>query len=554
MTFSKAVEYCTYGTQTSTLGLPLYRYSSLLTTALPFATTFMSDAQIGRTVSTNTNQSCTATNIQARAKIEPSLHILIPASEGNDKLCKTLLSSFLLNYPSPTLINFGKIFTGDNWDKGSHEGKIQGVYDYLTQDRRARGTDLVLVIDGFDVWFQLPPEVLVKRYHTIIQNANKRLRQEYGVTRTLNMWKGAQKYYQTVIFGSDKLCWPNSADSPACVNLPASTLPSDAYGTLTDKDPEGFHTRPRYLNSGVIIGPIADMRAIYARALEKVKLGRGAIGDQFIFAEIFGEQEYQRLEGLWRSQGYYRWLMWQLYDRFASPLSLNKTTLPEQRYEFSIGLDYTSTLFQTMTHSLSDISFISDHNGTRPLPTDIQTARPPFPGPYDPTSLAISSLPPYSGSLDILPNTSHLADNILPAWSTVPLATNIIANTTPTLLHVNGDKSILDSWWPRLWYQPHARALLRAYMRAPQPFLWGTVNQIQRTWDRRGGRGGVWTTKGTWLGWGEVCEGVEESVFGDGKGVWGKEEGDGRTWNMWGQQITGEVIEEEGEEDEKKSE
>jgi len=41
--------------------------------------------------------------------------------------------------------------------------------------------------------------------------------------------------------------------------------------------------------------------------------------------------------------------------------------------------------------------------------------------------------------------------------------------------------------------------------------------------------------------WGDVCKGVEESVFADGKGEWGVEEGDGKTWNGWGSQVTGKV-------------
>ena len=99
-----------------------------------------------------------------RARQQPSFHVLIPASETNKKLCKTLLSSFVLNYPSPTLINFKEVFTGDGWDKGAHAGKIKGVYDFLSKDKKVR---------GYDVWFRLPPEVMVKRYHTLIHEANE---------------------------------------------------------------------------------------------------------------------------------------------------------------------------------------------------------------------------------------------------------------------------------------------------------------------------------------------------------------------------------------------
>lgn len=42
------------------------------------------------------------------------------------------------------------------------------------------------------------------------------------------------------------------------------------------------------------------------------------------------------------------------------------------------------------------------------------------------------------------------------------------------------------------------------------------------------------------MGWDEICKGVEDEVFMDGKGVWMKEEGDGKIFNEWGTQITGE--------------
>ena len=464
------------------------------------------------------------------------------------------------------MINFGKDFTGNHQGKGSNTGKVEGVLSFLRTHKGIHNNDLVLVIDGTDVWFQLPPEIMVTRYHQIIRKANERLKRTYGTITQERPWQGGkrervQKYAQTVVFAADKICWPNRAEDPACASIPPSTLPQDVYGAKTDTDPDEFSSRPKYMSAGTIIGPVGDVRAVYERAMEKVEGGLGAMGDQFVFGEIFGEQEYQR-GLLQRSQSLHRRSLVWLSNTFGSseafsvPIaaSTNMTVVPGQRYEFGIGLDYESQLFQTMTHSASDVDFLDYSNtssrtkiqqnhqnpqsGPLCLPTDIQRARPPFPGNYGITDLATSTLVPLSPNLDQIPANR--------TWQTLRLATNLYVPVVPTLLHINGDKSLLTTWWNRIWFQPHGRALLRRYMRTPQPMVWGTMGGEERTWDRRGGKGGVWTATGSWLGWGDVCKGYEEEVFGDGKGEWGREEGDGRVFNFWGNQIIGDIIDEGG--------
>lgn len=512
--------------------------------------------------------------------MNPAFHLIIPASESNSELCKTLLSSFILSYPPPTLVNYGKVFNGAGWDKGSHAGKIRGVYDFLSDKKKVKDDDLVLVVDGYDVWFQLPPEVMIRRYHSMVLEANERLRTKYGVVTEGKPGDGTQdrvqKYTQSVIFGADKICWPNPAEDPACAAVPYSPLPKDIYGPETDKDPKAFLNRPRYLNSGTVIGPAVALRAIYKYAVDKVEQKeRGKIGDQLVFAEIFGEQEYQR-ETIRRStQGmggrFNEWLSNTLGFP-ESPLSANitinnMTTTPGQRYEYSIGLDYESRLFQTMTHSANDVEFITYNSSTSlssiqaahpslhglpfSLPTDLQTAKPPFyyssPGDQA-VNLAESKkslLLPYSPKLDDLPGQPEddldAVEEEEPTWRSISLATNVYAASVPPLLHINGDKSLLSSWWPRLWQHPYARALLRRYVRSTQ----GTTaakaaeNGGHTWWDSRGGRGGVWTDRAEWMGWGDVCKGAEEVVFGDGKGVWEKEEGERRVVNSFGKVIIG---------------
>ena len=468
------------------------------------------------------------------------------------------------------MINYGKTFDGENWDKGSHAGKIKGVFDFLSDRSQVKDDDLILIVDGYDVWFQLPPEIMIRRYHKMVKEADEHLRARYGMVTEGKPGDGTadrvQKYTQKVIFGADKLCWPNPAEDPACAAIPYSTLPKDVYGPDTDKEKEGFHNRPRYLNSGNVIGPAADVRAIYRYALQKVEEdGRGSIGDQFVFAEIFGEQEFQRETIRRDSQStggrFYDWLSNTL-GTSGSPLSANitinnMTTVPGQRYEYSIGLDYESRLFQTMTHSAADIEFItynssaylSSMQAAHPslhglplfLPLDLQTASAPFsyasPGNHTPDSPSSALLLPYSPALDNLPTGPSE-----PTWRTLPLATNVYAASIPPLLHINGDKSLLSTWWPKLWHHPYARALLRQYIRSSQtPTAAAAAAKGGQTWwDSRGGRGGVWTGNGEWMAWGEVCKGCEEEVFADGMGEWGREEGVRKVINSFGKVIIGE--------------
>ncbi|KAL9595531.1 MAG: hypothetical protein Q9219_006388 [cf. Caloplaca sp. 3 TL-2023] len=494
-------------------------------------------------------------------KTNPSFHLLVPATESNPNLCKTLMSSFILAYPPPTLINYGKRFSGDSWDKGTHAGKIRGVYDYLNDEKTVADDDMVLIIDGFDVWFQLPPAIMIKRYHQLISEANDRLRRRYGtkIKETegdQGSTHSAPKYEQRIVFGADKQCWPNPQSDPACAAVPYSTLPKDVYGPLTDSDPDGFQNRPRFLNSGTIMGPVKDVRAMYEIAVGKVeKENRGTIGDQFVFAEIFGEQEYQRESYRQSTQGtggrWYEWLSNALGGSdppvLANQTIHNMTVVPGRRYELGIGLDYESRMFQTMTHSANDVAFITYNDsaafsdilerhpnlkaGPFGLPSDLQMVRGPLwyssPGNHslDPTD---GLLLPHSDKLDVLPERLD--------WFEVPLATNLYSPSIPALLHINGDKSPLHDWWPSMWYHPYGRALIRRYIRSTQTRKAALAAAAggQTWWDTRGGRGGVWTDNKTWMSWGEVCRKTEEEVFGDGKGRWGKEEGSRKVTNFFG--------------------
>ena len=72
----------------------------------------------------------------------PKFHLLIPASQPTANLCKTLLSAAVLNYPPPTLVNYG----GAN-ETDSHEVHlIKNTFNFFS-GKEAHDNDLVLIVE-----------------------------------------------------------------------------------------------------------------------------------------------------------------------------------------------------------------------------------------------------------------------------------------------------------------------------------------------------------------------------------------------------------------------
>jgi hypothetical protein len=84
------------------------------------------------------------------------LHLLIPATSSNADLCKLMLSAQVLGYPTPILINYGGLEDPDDPYK-SHLAKVQGFLTYLEnlETSTEYAEDLVTIVDGYDIWFQV---------------------------------------------------------------------------------------------------------------------------------------------------------------------------------------------------------------------------------------------------------------------------------------------------------------------------------------------------------------------------------------------------------------
>ncbi|CAD0108266.1 unnamed protein product [Aureobasidium uvarum] len=249
--------------------LPLQRNHILLATLLVFIfiTLYHLLPQTQETTPLSTTHG--ESEVAAKRPKDSELHVLLPTTIGDVNLCKTILSAKAMGYPEPVILGWGDTF--DTWyllAGGSHLAKISRVLEYLDSMSPEQQDDLVLMMDAFDIWFQLPPETLIERYYSINEKADKRISKHMGKAAEVENIK------QTIIFGAGKRCAPNQLHSIACYPVPPSPLPDDLYGANTDTimghSPHSSH-RQRYINSGYIIGPVKDMREMFRAAWEMVQ-------------------------------------------------------------------------------------------------------------------------------------------------------------------------------------------------------------------------------------------------------------------------------------------
>ncbi|KAF2690128.1 hypothetical protein K458DRAFT_412951 [Lentithecium fluviatile CBS 122367] len=466
-------------------------------------------------------------------KATPNFHLLMPALDEDDEFCRTTLSAMILNYPPPTIINFY-----DQLDTLAEGGKahLEGILNYLKDGKMVNEEDLVLIVDGRDTWFQLPSDVFIRQYQNVLEDANKRLASRYR-----------SNFTQTIVFGALKTC---EGEDLACKYFPQSMLPGDIYGKGTGKVVE--NTPASYLNADMVMGPVGDLRALYEAAIkvfEEKKSQQATV--QSVMATLFGEQQMAR----------------QAQRKRVMKRIFNETVKGGRQHEFKIGLDYTHTLFQPLTHcatgelvplihdNSTDLSHSHHHGTPTPpliIPSALQQAKLPFWTPdFAAHNPSPNEKPAYIDKLEI----NIQLDSLKPrntTWEQIKLIQNTYTGAIPATFHVNNRPasqifhhskrathkrpSTKDISWKSLWYAGYERALLRKYFRNPQSPVGYHTAAIggDRLWDLRGGRGGVWTEKeGLWLPWGEVdgvCGSVRQMrrVFGDERGVWLHELDDGK--------------------------
>lgn len=192
--------------------------------------------------------------------------MILPVDSPSPDLCKIIVSMVALGYPGPVLVNRKKEFNTKEEGLGpSHLGKVTGALEYLewaTEQQELDDDDLVVMLDAIDIWLQLPPEVLLRRYLKSIQNGNRRLYND-GFRRS-------DEVTTRTIASAEKRCLgPRDPISQLhCDILPESPLSPSTYGPFTDLTFFGWtfgYSRPRYMNSGSFMGPAGDMKRYFGR-------------------------------------------------------------------------------------------------------------------------------------------------------------------------------------------------------------------------------------------------------------------------------------------------
>lgn len=443
-------------------------------------------------------------------RASPDLHLLVPATQSNVELCKGLLSALILGYPVPTLINWGQHFEHIAWRaNGTHIAKITGVQKYLQAVEHQ--DHLVMVIDGYDTIFQLRPDVLFKRYRSINRGNMDRTILALGKTAI-----EAEDVSQSILFSAEKNCGPleHQLDKPGCYAQPESPVRFDLYGPGTDElNPETHlpvHMRPAFLNAGLMIGPVREMRMMMEHAQERINDTEHEGSDQHIFNDIFGEQQYQREVIRQRHQSLpSRLLDWSrrligtntplLTDE--NPEHVLMDELPGHPLEFGIGLDYALEIAHSMVFSEFDGRLLT-FNDTQLLienQSGLDTPSPPRATSL-PMDIATSTFLPFEG-LEMLPPDS--LDPPAPQdWSHIRLWTNMWTANIPVTLHMNGFKGQRKMIWEEMWYRKRAKEMLMA-----RAFLGGLTAYDEAIAAK--------DEQGETMTWRSVCHEYEEEIFGE---------------------------------------
>ena len=436
----------------------------------------------------------------------------MPATSSNIDLCRLLISTSILGYGTPILINWAAKENEDAYVQ--HLAKVETILKYLDRLLNQGTTeDLVLIVDGYDIQFQLPPEVMIQRYFQLNKAANERIEHQVGKVN-----KTRQDFKQTVIFGHDKLCWPIDFQRPACWAVPAATGSPYAFGPYTDQGYIHETSRARWLNSGTIMGPVGDVRDVFQGTLDLIHKNHTTDSDQFYFANLFALQEYSRrlfqpnpfadVEGIDVS--------WPMIEM-------------GQNTEYHIGLDYEGLLFQTMAFFRPSITWMTFDGTRKPLttpPTGSQK-RLSLDTYYDkalPDDLA-SGRPPHPGAFGGRHSSSGINASRFPittSWKDLKLGMNSISNNIFPLLHFTGPKEFREHWWDRMWFAHDAEELLLASAQNMRRTIaedaiggnvWKTAKlEINETeW---GDKGGAYGDNGAFLPWETLCGSHEPNLFG----------------------------------------
>ncbi|KAG9607471.1 hypothetical protein KCU77_g2611, partial [Aureobasidium melanogenum] len=447
-------------------------------------------------------------------KENPQFHLLIHAPKITSNVCRSLLSSFLLDYPTPTLIGYrpfppNETVEGDFWlDYG-----LADTTEYLTEQNRISDDDFIAIVDGESTIFQLPSEALLTEYNAQTKQANVELDSKYRdiPVKTANKQK-LQRFNQSVFFAAEY----EVVQKPHNGFLSRFRLPERKLST--------------HLNDNLAIGTGSGLRHLFATALEQNS--RIERTDRDTFNTMFAQQELLRASQAKEQRELKTWLS---RNVLPSNKKLQKKLAEDYaaaKQDLGIGLDYKATIFQTIPataqHVSDSVIALSEHPSF-PVPKSFKK----LPGPF-----TLQTYTPHLNSTSAilvqkqekLPYTSH--------WTDIPLFTNPVSQQVPSLISMlppkPNDKADTASGlltapdtnmrelWESMWFFPYARPLLKQYLSKSTSKEIASEAAVggERWYDARGGRGGVWTVDNEWLDAADLCAPFGKEIFEDGLRGW----------------------------------
>lgn len=415
--------------------------------------------------------------------------------------------------------------------------KISRTAEYLQSIGAGQEDDLVVLIDGYDVHFQLPVEVLVDRYYRVIEESNARLKRSLG-----------RAYYQEtireqILFAAEKGRWPNPCNHISSWTLPTSTGPEDAYYNDTDTVvgwTEASSCRPRYLNGGFVIGTMSSMRKLYNQTQERIMKNEIKLyaqdSDQGVMATMMGQQNYMRevyrlkhisflerlLHPFTATKPRSNQLVNLYVDNILSPSFTHDKFEPEpgKDYEFGIGLDYMMDFTHQTSHSEvgKDTNWITFKNFGSDI-EEILKKRQEFEcqvrvSPELPEEIKRYTPPPLIKPVSKISSSDSKAEIVLREWEDIPLYTHLCFGTIPVMVHHNGDKDTREWSWKKMWIQPNAQQLLGVKQARNDYPAYGVQdwNEFKKNPGLKRA-GGAWTDSGEWLEWSDLCPSAWHSAI-----------------------------------------
>lgn len=429
-----------------------------------------------------------------------NLHILLSHTTGRDvNLCKSVLSAAVLEYPPCRLINWGMHSQGSVVKPANS----LGVLRYLEGLPSEKDDDLVLIGRGNELWFQLRPTVLLSRYHQARDIEERRFASRFG-----KMNAKVHGIHHSIIFAASKICEGEGVMKETCDAAPESPLPHDMYGVNTDtavgRD-EHSNFRPRYPDSGLVIGPVNALRDFYKQVCARQN-DTAAHDMQGVEAEI--------VNTMWAEQQRYRRSVLPAQRPWSQPfmdgLGADQSKASGKDYEqaadegadasdgeYGLAIDYSSSIAHYTASSRDDAR-------------QLENQKMLVPGSEQDCKSHLESMPK-----DIL--ASEPPDRKT-SWKSVMLYTQTCTGKIPAVIH-NSETGVREALaWRNLWFYPYLQKWRENKRREGRGDPLGAPAEAsdEGTEDGRNvNNGAAWVSDKEKIEWWDLCEGqgFEKGLF-----------------------------------------